>query len=159
MTFGRYVLEPRTRTLWQDRDRVELQQQPAELLLLLVEHADAVVTREMIRQRVWPDVVVDYDQNINYAIRQIRLALGPEADRVQTVPRRGYRFVGPVGTPHRRARPSLEAVAALASVLAITFGAGIVAAHTDTGAFIYEHIVHPDRCPYLRWLVPSLRNS
>jgi DNA-binding winged helix-turn-helix (wHTH) protein len=159
VTFGDHALEPGTRTLWHGRERVELQQQPMELLLLLVEYADTVVTRDMMRERVWPDVVVDYDQNINYAIRQIRVALSDDAGRIQTVPRRGYRFVGPLEPSSRDVGRSIGLAAAVASVLVIVFGAGLVAAHTETGAFIYEHIAHPDHCPYVRMVIPSLRNS
>jgi len=164
VAFGRCVLDPRRRTLAREGEPVDLQQQPIELLMLLVEHADAVVTREAIRARIWPDTIVDYDQSINYAVRQIRVALGADAERLQTVPRRGYRFVGPV---HERATVRLPrlpnrtfaAGAALSLAFAVVFGAGVVAAHTPTGAFIYQHIVHPDRCPYVRMLIPLLRNS
>ena len=159
MKFGEHAVEPATRTLWRGTRKVDLQQQPMELLLLLVEQADTVVTRDTIRERIWPDVVVDYDANINYAIRQIRVALGSDADRIQTVPRRGYRFVGPVGTPRRYTPPTISLVAALATAFAVVFGAGLVAARTESGAFVSEHIVHPARCPYVRMLLPSFRNS
>ncbi len=167
-TFGRCALDARTRTLTRNGVRVEIQQQPMELLLLLVSAADQTVTRDAIRARIWPDVVVDYDRSINYAVRQVRIALGEEAWRLQTVPRRGYRFVGPVIAPRAavqrtrtdvsRAWPRAVAVAALAAVLATVFGAGIVTAHTESGAFIYEHLVHPDHCPYVRMLMPGRRS-
>src|SRR6516165_1188834 len=98
MTFGRYSIDSRTRALLLDGRAVDLQQQPFELLMLLVENADSVVGRDSIRARLWPDTTVEYDQSINYAVRQIRLALGDEANRLQTVPRHGYRFVGPVNS-------------------------------------------------------------
>ena len=157
MVFGRHALDQRGRRLTCAGRHVELQQQPFELLLLLVEHVDEIVTREVIRQRIWPDAVVEYDQNINYAIRQVRLALGADASRVQTVPRRGYRFVGPLEAPRRHR--SVGLVASLTAAFALIFGAGIITAHTEAGAFIYAHLVHPDRCPYIRMLVPGLRNS
>jgi Transcriptional regulatory protein, C terminal len=153
--------------LTRDGRSVPLQEQPLELLMLLVERADALVTRDDIRARLWPDVAIDYDMGINYAIRQVRLALGPDRRLLQTVPRRGYRLIGPVVPvlgdvlpdvvhPVRRQRPSPFVIAA---AFAFVFGAGIVTAHTSTGAFIYQHIVHPDRCPYVRMLIPILRNS
>jgi hypothetical protein len=49
--------------------------------------------------------------------------------------------------------------AAPSSAFTFVFGAGVVTAHTPAGAFIYQHIVHPDRCPYVRMLIPVLRNS
>jgi DNA-binding winged helix-turn-helix (wHTH) protein len=159
LIFGRCTLDPRTRTLVRDGSPVELQQQPLSLLMLLVEHADAVVTRETIRERIWPDAVVEYDQGINYAIRRIRVALGGDADRVQTVAGRGYRFVGPVDTDVTRPRPSAPLVAGFAAASGLIFAAGIVAAHTDAGAFIYEHIVHPDHCPYVRMVIAIHKNS
>ena len=161
-TFGRLVLDARRRMLTRDGERIDLQQQPFELLMLLVEQADAVVTREAIRARIWPDTVIEYDLSINYAVRQIRVALGPEAGRLQTVPRRGYRFVGPVrdgGLAERLNRRVVASAAALTLAFAVVFGAGVVASHTAAGAFIYVHLVHPDRCPYVRMLIPALRNS
>ncbi|HZR22977.1 MAG TPA: winged helix-turn-helix domain-containing protein [Vicinamibacterales bacterium] len=153
VVFGRTTLDLRTRTLRRDGRTIPLQSQPFDLLVLLVARADTVVTRESMRETIWPDVVVEYDQNINFAIRQIRLALGPDADRLQTIPRRGYRFVGPVAARTPRRRAFLATAAAAAFVFA--FGAGIVSAHTPSGASIYEHLVHPDHCPYLRFLFPS----
>lgn len=169
LAFGGFTVDPRTRTLIHDGRRVPLQQQPLELLLLLIENPDGLVTRDAIRERIWPDAAVEFDLSINYAIRQIRIALGEESGRLQTVPRRGYRFVGPVirtgdrGGMARQTRPLMRRravpVAVLAVVLASAFGAGIVAAHTESGTFIYEHIVHPDHCPYIRMLIPALRRS
>src|SRR5438067_13694758 len=96
LRFGAHVLDPRSRTLTREGRSVPLQEQPLELLMLLVERADTLVTRDDIRARLWPDVVIDYDMGINYAVRQIRLALGPDRRLLQTVPRRGYRLIGPV---------------------------------------------------------------
>jgi hypothetical protein len=156
LRFGAQLLDPRARTLTRDGQIVPLQEQPLELLLLLVEHADAVVTRDDIRARLWPGVVVDYDTGINYAIRHIRRALGPDRRLL-------HRLIGPVVADDRKTdggRPSRMIItAALSSAFAIVFGAGVVTAHTPAGAFIYQHIVHPDRCPYVRMLIPMLRNS
>lgn len=137
---------------------VPLQNGPFELLVLLVANPGTLVTRDAIRAAIWPDVVVAYDQNINFAIRQIRIALGPEAGRIQTVPRRGYRFGGPVTASSRVRQQSAALVAGMAVALSVVFGAGILTAHTASGAFIYEHLVHPDHCPYFRQLVSGLRN-
>src|SRR5215472_4273069 len=94
--FGSHVLDRRSGVLCRGIERCALQSQPAQLLVLLIEHAGELVTREQIRARLWPDCIVEFDQNINFAIRQIRVALGSDAGMVQTVPRRGYRFVGDV---------------------------------------------------------------
>jgi DNA-binding winged helix-turn-helix (wHTH) protein len=70
---------------------------------ILLEHSGELVTREELRQKVWPeDTFVDFDHALNTAITKIRLALGDEADNprfVETLPRRGYRFIGPVDKP------------------------------------------------------------
>jgi DNA-binding winged helix-turn-helix (wHTH) protein len=185
--FGSHVLDPRSGVLWRGIERCALQSQPAELLALLIEHAGELVTREQIRARLWPDCVVEFDQNINFAIRQIRVALGSDAGMVQTVPRRGYRFIGDVirssggtsltggavsgvahipGEPGRTTtlRPSVSRrVLALATVVSVAltlgFGAGVVMRDGPTGQFVYDHLVHPDRCPYIRVLLTTHRNS
>jgi DNA-binding winged helix-turn-helix (wHTH) protein len=79
---------------------VRLKPQPFKLLLLLVSRAGEVVTREDIREELWgSDTFVDFEQGVNSAIKQVREALGEDADRplyVETVPKRGYRFTAPV---------------------------------------------------------------
>jgi DNA-binding winged helix-turn-helix (wHTH) protein/Flp pilus assembly protein TadD len=103
--FGPFELDPRTAELRRDGEPVPLQLQPARILVLLVERAGELVPREEIRALVWPDRVVDYEHGLNYAIRQIRSALGDDADApvyLETLPRRGYRFAAPV---QRRAMP------------------------------------------------------
>src|SRR4030095_3109497 len=78
---------------------VKLQPQPSKLLVLLVERAGEVVTRDEIRRSVWgTDTFVDFDQSVNFCVRQIRTALHDHADTpcyLETLPRRGYRFVAP----------------------------------------------------------------
>jgi hypothetical protein len=72
-------------------------------LLLLVRKGGALVSREEIRGELWPDgTFVDFDQAVNFSIRQIRDALGDDAERplyIETVPRRGHRFIAPVTNP------------------------------------------------------------
>jgi hypothetical protein len=112
---------------------------------------------------LWPDTSVAYDQNINFAIRQIRVALDLDANLLQTVPRRGYCFVGDVTlagiAPPGKSRRTLKVAAALLSALAAGFGVGIIIRDAPAGQFVYDHLVHPDRCPYVRMLLPIHRNS
>lgn len=78
---------------------VRLPRQPAMLLHALVERAGEVVTREEIQELLWPANTVEYDQGINFCIRRLRSALGDSADDprfIETFPKRGYRFIGPV---------------------------------------------------------------
>jgi len=106
--FGTYELDATTGELRKDgRSRPRLQGQPLEILLHLLDHPGEVVTREELRQRLWPaDTFVDYDHSLNTAVNKLREALNDSADNsrfIQTIPRRGYRFVAPVekinGTP------------------------------------------------------------
>lgn len=102
VTFGPFRLDLETRELYRAGIAVRLQPQPARLLVLLVERAGELVTREEIRQCVWGnDTFVDFDQNVNFCVRQIRAALHDQAATpcyLETVPRRGYRFIAPVQT-------------------------------------------------------------
>jgi DNA-binding winged helix-turn-helix (wHTH) protein len=168
--FGAYTLD-RHGTLCRGGVPVPLQARPAELLLLLVERGGEVVTREAIRERLWPDTVVDFDRSINYGVRQIRIALGPDAGILQTVARRGYRFTAPViqGQPaerlaESRGRPRTAAGRWIgAALLVVTFmsgvGTGVLMEEPSVVQFVYEHVAHPDRCPYLRFLIPARGNS
>jgi DNA-binding winged helix-turn-helix (wHTH) protein/tetratricopeptide (TPR) repeat protein len=80
--------------------RIRLQEQPLQILALLLEHPGQLVTREEIRQKLWSrDTFVEFDDALNTAVRKLRAALNDSADNprfLETVPRRGYRFVAPV---------------------------------------------------------------
>jgi DNA-binding winged helix-turn-helix (wHTH) protein len=109
--FGDFELDVDTGELRRKNRRLKLQPQPFKLLLLLVRKRGALVTREEIRQELWPDgTFVDFDQSVNFSIKQIRDVLGDEADRplyVETVPRRGHRFIAPISIPGEQApRPT-----------------------------------------------------
>ena len=80
--------------------RIRVQDQPLQILALLLEHPGQLVTREEIRQRLWScDTFVEFDDALNTAVRKLRAALNDSADNprfLETVPRRGYRFIAPV---------------------------------------------------------------
>ena len=80
--------------------QVKLRQQPFMVLSFLAARPGRVVTRDELRERVWgDDTYVDFDQGLNYCIKEIRAALGDSAETplyVETLPRRGYRFIAPV---------------------------------------------------------------
>lgn len=101
--FGVFQLDLKAGELYKSGARVKLQDQPFRVLALLVERAGQVVTREDLRQRVWPsNVYVDFDQGLNNAIKKVREALGDSADSptlIETVARHGYRFIAPVTAP------------------------------------------------------------
>ncbi len=100
VTFGPYRLDLDTAELFRSDVAIKLQPQPSKLLVMLVERAGELVTREEIRRSVWgTDTFVDFGQSVNFCVRQIRTALHDSADTpcyVETLPRRGYRFIAPV---------------------------------------------------------------
>ena len=99
-SFGLYRLDPAHGTLTRDSVRVRLQEQPFQLLLLLVERAGQIVSREEIRNRLWPqNTFVEFDKSLGVAVLKVREALGDDAGNprfIETIPRRGYRFIAPV---------------------------------------------------------------
>src|SRR5271170_1319538 len=98
--FGRFELATRSGELRRNGYRVRLQEQPQRVLALLLEHAGDLVRREELHRILWPaDTFVDFDIGLNAAIRKLRLALGDRVKNpqfIETVSRRGYRFVAPV---------------------------------------------------------------
>ena len=107
--FGAYELHVEAGELRNGRSRIRLREQPFRLLLTLIEHAGLVVTREQIRQRLWPDgTFVEFDRAINKAVSELRDVLGDSASEprfVETLSKRGYRFVYSVErTPPRPCR-------------------------------------------------------
>ena len=98
--FGLYEADVRQRVLTKGGLKVRLQDQPFQVLALLLERPGELVTREEIQQKLWPaDTYVAFDDGLNTAIKKLRSALSDTADNprfIETVPRRGYRFVAPV---------------------------------------------------------------
>jgi DNA-binding winged helix-turn-helix (wHTH) protein len=98
--FGVFDADLRTGELRERGRKVRLQEKPFQTLALLVEKAGNVVTREELRERLWPaDTFVEFDANLNTAVKRLREALGDSAERpryIETIPRRGYRFIVPV---------------------------------------------------------------
>jgi TolB-like protein/DNA-binding winged helix-turn-helix (wHTH) protein/tetratricopeptide (TPR) repeat protein len=98
--FGVFQFDRKASELRKAGVKVKLQDQPLRVLTVLVERAGQVITREELQQRVWPsDVYVTFDQGLNNAIKKVRDALGDSADNprfVETVAKRGYRFIAPV---------------------------------------------------------------
>jgi TolB-like protein/tetratricopeptide (TPR) repeat protein len=100
--FGQFEMDEGTRELCKDGIKIRLQEQPLQILQALLEHSGEIVTREELRKRVWPtDTFVDFDHGINNAIKRLRQALGDTTETpryIETLPRRGYRFVERVET-------------------------------------------------------------
>ena len=101
LRFDVFELDTGSGELRKNGDRVKLPPQPFRVLELLIRRGGEVLTRADIRERIWSDSFVDFEQGLNFCIRQIREALGDTADAprfIETLPRRGYRFLLPVET-------------------------------------------------------------
>jgi len=100
IAFDRFEVDLRSGELRKHGRRVRLQGQPFQLLALLLEHHGDVVTREEVCRKLWQtDTFVDFDHSLGTAINKIREALGDSAEHprfVETMPRRGYRFIGKI---------------------------------------------------------------
>ncbi|HKV81922.1 MAG TPA: tetratricopeptide repeat protein [Candidatus Sulfotelmatobacter sp.] len=100
LRFGAFEADLQARELRKQGMLIKLQDQPFQVLAVLLEHAGEIVTREQLRQNLWPsDTFVDVDNSVNAAINRLREALGDSAESpryVETLSRRGYRFVAPV---------------------------------------------------------------
>src|SRR3989442_1079069 len=100
LRFGVFEVEVRTGELRKQGVRIKMQEQPFHVLTVLLQRPGEVVTREELRSQNWPaDTFVDFDNSLNTAINKLREALGDSADSprfIETLPRRGYRFIAPV---------------------------------------------------------------
>ena len=109
VSFGAYEFNPDSRELRKEGMRVRLEGQPLAILEVLLERPGEVVTREELQKRLWLDTFVDFEHSLNAAVKRLRAALNDSADQpryIETVARRGYRFVAPVGGG--RPGPELE---------------------------------------------------
>jgi len=98
--FGVFEVDERAAELRKRGIRIKLQEQPFQILCLLLDHSGEVVTREELRHKLWPEhTFVDFDRSLNKAMTKLRSALGDSAENpryVETIPRHGYRFLAPV---------------------------------------------------------------
>jgi eukaryotic-like serine/threonine-protein kinase len=104
--FGVYELDRDAVELRKDGVPVRLQEQPFRVLAMLTERPGETITREQLQERIWGNTFVDFDQSLNKAVNRIREALNDNAGTpqyIETVPRRGYRFIAPVTAPPQSA--------------------------------------------------------
>src|SRR2546430_11755028 len=98
--FGPYTLDPSSGELRKFGTKVKMGEQPFQILLILLERPGEVVTREQLREKLWAnDTFVDFDHGLNSAVQRLRDCLLDSAGKpqwVETLPRRGYRFIGQV---------------------------------------------------------------
>jgi DNA-binding winged helix-turn-helix (wHTH) protein/tetratricopeptide (TPR) repeat protein len=111
--FGLFEADPESGELLKQGEHLRLQDQPFRMLILLLQRPGEVISREELREKLWPgNTFVEFDNGLNVAVKKIRDALGDSAENprfVETVPRRGYRFIAPVSIRAKEgARPAPE---------------------------------------------------
>jgi DNA-binding winged helix-turn-helix (wHTH) protein/Tol biopolymer transport system component len=102
ISFGTFEVDRESGELLKRGSPLRVQEKPLQLLLLLLEHPGEIVLREDLQRRLWPNgTYVDFDKGLNTAVKKLRYALGDSPDKpvfIETVPRRGYRFIAPVSS-------------------------------------------------------------
>src|SRR4051812_2673372 len=109
LRFGAFEADLRTGELRKDGVKLKFSGQPFQVLAILLERPGEVVTREELQKRLWPDTFVDVERNLNTAVNKIREVVGDSAESplyVETLPRRGYRFIGKVEASIQVALPA-----------------------------------------------------
>src|SRR6476469_2961721 len=122
--FATFEVDLQTQELRKGGLRLKLSGQPFQVLAILLEQPGVGVTREELQKRLWPDTFVDVDHNLNTAINKIREALGDSSENprfVETLPRRGYRFIAPIDG---RDEPKTAAAAEMISASSADAGVG-----------------------------------
>ena len=135
--FGVFELEAYTGELRRNGVKLKLQDQPYQVLLKLLEHAGQTVTREQLRCTLWPaDTFVDFETGLNTTIKRLRETLGDSAENpafIETVPKRGYRFIAPVTPPYSEPESVVDKTAPGRSVRLITVGAFLILSLLSAG--------------------------
>src|SRR2546423_12222273 len=142
LRFGVFEVDVRSGELRKQGVRIKLQEQPFHVLAVLLQRPGEVVTREELRSQNWPaDTFVDFDNSLNTAINKLREALGDSADNprfIETLPRRGYRFITPVTSEDREASATGAAAVSdkRAWKTAAIMAGGVLAARFTGGALL-----------------------
>jgi DNA-binding winged helix-turn-helix (wHTH) protein len=128
LRFDVFEVDLRAQELYKGGRRIKLQVQPFQVLAMMLERPGEVVTRDEMQKRLWPaDTFVDFDHSVNTAIKKLRAALGDDKNKpryVETLPKRGYRFLATVKGP---AAPATQGAGSAAGV-----GHGAAATAADT---------------------------
>jgi DNA-binding winged helix-turn-helix (wHTH) protein len=174
--FGAFEVDAQSGELRRDGKKVKIQEQPFQVLILLLERPGEVLTREELVKRLWSDQTnVDFERGLNKAITRLREALGDTAENpryVETLPRRGYRFIGHVTNgahvaevetksievPVPESRTRSPRMAILASLVVILLIVGIVASWRWTvkttrmpKVLGFRQLMHPRTVPSYYW--------
>ena len=110
--FGEFELDLRARELWKNGQKLTLQEQPFQILAMLLERPGQLVTREELTKKLWPsDTFVDFEHSLNKAVNRLREALEDSAEHprfIETLPKRGYRFIGQIEPAALIAEPAAK---------------------------------------------------
>src|SRR5579864_105761 len=150
--FGLFELDLRTGELRKSGIRIKLQEQPFQILAMLLERPSEIVTREDLQKRLWPqDTFVDFDLSLNSAVKKLRQALGDDSEHprfIETLYRRGYRFIGQTNGAQAVEEPATVSAAPL-QVLPPS-SQGNVVAHEPAAKTRKINLV------VLAWIIPAL---
>ncbi len=112
--FGLFEADPSNLTLTRKGIRIKIQEQPFRILILLLERSGEIISRDEMRQKLWPEgTYVDFDGSLNVILKKLRAALEDDSENprfIETVPRRGYRFIAPVSVSGPTPEPTTPAV-------------------------------------------------
>src|SRR5450759_2019515 len=129
--FGVFEFDPQARELTKHGVRLKVQEQPIQILAALLEQAGQIVSREDLQRRLWPDgTFVDYEQSLNKAVNKLREALGDSANHpiyIETLARRGYRFLAPL-EGDQAVKPAAETAVPRRRLVPWLAGGGLVLA-------------------------------
>src|SRR3981081_2194654 len=110
--FGLFEAVVARNTLTRNGVPIKIQDQPFHVLIMLLEHPAEIILREELRQKLWPQgTFVDFDGSLNVILKKLRAALNDDSDNprfIETVPRRGYRFIAPVSVAGTKSEPVLS---------------------------------------------------
>ncbi len=111
--FGLFEADPSNLSLTRKGIRIKIQEQPFRILVLLLERSGEIISRDEMRQRLWPEgTYVDFDGSLNVILKKLRAALEDDSENprfIETVPRRGYRFIAPVSVYGPDPKPAITA--------------------------------------------------
>jgi len=166
-SFGEFQFHPETGELFRNGERVEIQNQPARVLDLLTRRPRELVTREELRETVWGgETYVDFDRSLNFCVRRIRMALGDSTRSplyLETLPRRGYRFLAAVtvesSVPVKNASARTGRLRLTAAAFVLGLLGGVVLAEDYGRSSVHRRIVDwihhqtlvpGERCPWAK---------
>jgi DNA-binding winged helix-turn-helix (wHTH) protein/Tol biopolymer transport system component len=155
LRFGTFEVDLRSGELHKRGVRIKLQEQPFQVLTILLKRPGVVVTREELRSAIWQsDTFVDFDNGLNTSINKLREALGDSADNprfIETLPRRGYRFIAPVNNDVQKPVPTPRPLKFVAQVVVAATAVAVVAV-----GLIWVTKRHPSSPPELKlWQITT----